>query len=139
MSHDYESSKKIALKTIIILAVVTVVEVLIALSGKGYMFNGALTMPWYIMNFLMIGFSLYKAYLIVGEFMHLAHEVKSMAMSVVLPMFLLVWAIIAFMYEGNAWKGNREVIQEKNNLEAEGSIKTQGMLMRPDTKQLNGN
>ena len=139
MSNDYESSKKIALKTIIILAVVTVVEVLIALSGKGYLFNGALMMPWYIMNFLMIGFSLYKAYLIVGEFMHLAHEVKSMAMSVVLPMFLLVWAIIAFMYEGNAWKGNREVIQEKNNLEAEGSIKTQGMLMRPDTKQLNVN
>jgi len=139
MSHDYESSKKIALKTIIILAVVTVVEVLIALSGKGYLFNGALVMPWYLMNFLMIGFSLYKAYLIVGEFMHLAHEVKAMAMSVVLPMFLLVWAIIAFMYEGKAWKGNREAIQEKDRMETDGSIKTQGMLMRPDTKQLNEN
>ncbi len=139
MSHDYDSSKKMALKTIIVLAVVTVIEVLIALSGKGYLFNGALVMPWYIMNFLMIGFSLYKAYLIVGEFMHLAHEVKSMAMSVVLPMFLLFWAIIAFMYEGNAWKNNREVIQQKDNLEADGSIKTQGMLMQHDTKLLNEN
>ncbi|RLD19018.1 MAG: hypothetical protein DRI69_09315 [Bacteroidetes bacterium] len=138
MSHDYESSKKIALKTILILAVVTVIEVLIALSGKGYLFNGALMMPWYLMNSLMIGFSLYKAYLIVGEFMHLAHEVKAMAMSVVLPMFLLFWAIIAFMYEGNAWKGNREVILEKDRIEAENSIKTQGMLIRPETKDLNG-
>jgi cytochrome c oxidase subunit IV len=136
MGHSYESSKKIALKTIIVLAVVTVIEVLIALSGKGYLFNGALVMPWYIMNFLMIGFSLYKAYLIVGEFMHLAHEVKSMAMSIVLPMFLLFWAIIAFMYEGNAWKGNREVIQEKNRLETESSMNTQGMLLETDTKQL---
>lgn len=137
MSHDYESSKKIALKTIIILAVVTVVEVLIALSGKGYLFNGALMMPWYLMNILMIGFSLYKAYLIVGEFMHLAHEVKSMAMSVVLPMFLLFWAIVAFMYEGKAWKGNREVIQEKDRVEAANSISPQGMLIRSETKDLN--
>jgi cytochrome c oxidase subunit IV len=139
MSHDYDSSKKMALKTIIILAVITVIEVLIALSGKGYLFNGALMMPWYIMNFLMIGFSLYKAYLIVGEFMHLAHEVKSMAMSVVLPMFLLFWAIVAFMYEGSAWKGNRNVIQDRNKLEVDASSNPQGMLMRPDTKHLNEN
>ena len=36
MAHDYTGAKKIALKTIIILAVVTVVEVLVALTGKGY-------------------------------------------------------------------------------------------------------
>ncbi len=139
MSHDYENSKKIALKTIIVLAVVTVIEVLIALSGKGYLFNGALEMPWYIMNTMMIGFSLYKAYLIVGEFMHLAHEVRSMAMSIVLPMVLLFWAIVAFMYEGKTWKDYREVIEVKDNLESENSIKTQGMLMTRETKQLNEN
>jgi cytochrome c oxidase subunit IV len=97
MGHTYEVSKKVALKTIIILAVVTVVEVLIALTGKGYIIEG-LHFPWYIMNFVMICMSLYKAYLIVGEFMHMRHEVKALGMTVVLPTLLLVWAIIAFMY-----------------------------------------
>lgn len=128
MGHSYEKSKKVALKTILILAVITVVEVLIALLGKGYLVEGV-TIPWYIMNLAMISMSLYKAYLIVSEFMHLGHEVKGMGMSIVLPMGLLIWAIIAFMYEGEAWKGNRETVNERNAIETENSIKTQGMLI----------
>jgi len=128
MAREYSEQKRIALKTIIILAVITVGEVLIALSGKGYIIDG-FHMPWYIMNLLMISLSLWKAYLIVSEFMHLGHEVKAMGLSIVLPMFLLVWAIIAFMYEGEAWKGNRENVEERNQIETEGSIKAQGMLI----------
>ena len=45
MSHTYEASKKIALKTIIILAVITVIEVMIALTGKGYIIEGV-HFPW---------------------------------------------------------------------------------------------
>ena len=40
MSHDYSVAKKIALKTILILAVVTVIEVMVALTGKGYIIHG---------------------------------------------------------------------------------------------------
>ena len=61
MAHDYQGAKKIALKTIIILAVVTVVEVLVALTGKGYIIHGYHA-PKVVMNTLMIGMSLYKAY-----------------------------------------------------------------------------
>jgi len=128
MAHTYELSKKIALKTIIILAVVTVIEVLIALTGKGYIIEG-LHFPWYIMNLVMICMSLYKAYLIVGEFMHLKHEVRSLGMTIVLPTLLLVWAIIAFMQEGRAWKGNRNLIQDKNRTVVDESIQPQGMLL----------
>lgn len=128
MASDYTAQKKIALKTIIILAVITVGEVLIALTGKGYIIDD-FHMPWYIMNLLMISLSLWKAYLIVSEFMHLGHEVRAMGMSIILPMFLLVWAIIAFMYEGGAWKGNREKVQERNEFESDQSIKAQGMLI----------
>lgn len=135
MSHTYEVSKKVALKTIIILAVVTVIEVLIALTGKGHLIEGV-HFPWYLMNLVMISMSLYKAYLIVGEFMHMRHEVKALGMTVVLPTLLLIWAIIAFMYEGGAWKGNRNTIKEKNRMEVEKSVQPQGMLQDQSVRQI---
>lgn len=134
MSHTYEKAKKVALKTIIILAVITVVEVMIALTGKGYIVAGW-HWPWYIMNTVMIAMSLYKAYLIVGEFMHLRHEVSAMGMTIVLPVGLLIWAIIAFMQEGGAWKGNRDVINEKNRALIEESMQPQGMLLIKEIEQ----
>jgi cytochrome c oxidase subunit IV len=116
MAHEYTAAKKIALKTIIILAVVTVVEVLIALTGKGYIIEGYHA-PKLVMNTLMIGMSLYKAYLIVFEFMHMKYEARGLMLSVLLPVCLLIWAIIAFLYEGNAWKGNRNTVQERSKME----------------------
>ncbi len=116
MGHDYQGAKKIALKTILILGVVTVIEVMIALTGKGYIIEGYHS-PKILMNSLMISFSLYKAYLIVFEFMHMKYEAKGLRFSVLLPVCLLIWAVIAFLYEGNAWKHNRKVIQDRNNIE----------------------
>jgi len=116
MGHDYQGAKKIALKTIIILAVVTVIEVMIALTGKGYIIQGYHA-PKVVMNSLMISMSLYKAYLIVYEFMHMKYEARGLKMSVLLPVCLLIWAVIAFLYEGNAWKGNRKVVLDRNKIE----------------------
>ena len=135
MGHDYHKAKKVALKTILILAVVTVLEVLIALGGKGHLIEGV-HMAWWLMGLLMIGGSLYKAYLIVGEFMHMKHEVRALGLTVLLPTLLLVWAIIAFMYEGAAWKGNRKTIEERDSQLVEESIQPQGMLLHKDVKQL---
>ncbi|HZV44223.1 MAG TPA: cytochrome C oxidase subunit IV family protein [Saprospiraceae bacterium] len=116
MGHDYTGAKKIALKTIIILAIVTVVEVMIALTGKGYIVEGYHA-PKILMNSLMISMSIYKAYLIVFEFMHMKYEAKGLMMSVLLPVCLLIWAVIAFLYEGNAWKHNRRVVQDRDKIE----------------------
>jgi cytochrome c oxidase subunit IV len=116
MGHDYTGAKKIALKTIIILAVVTVVEVLIALTGKGYIVEGYHA-PKLLMNSLMIAMSLYKAYLIVFEFMHMKYEAKGLMLSVLLPIGLLIWAVIAFLYEGDAWKNNRKVVLDRDKIE----------------------
>jgi cytochrome c oxidase subunit IV len=116
MAHEYSAAKKIALKTIIILAIVTVIEVLVALTGKGYIIDGYHA-PKVIMNTLMIGMSLYKAYLIVFEFMHMKYEARGLMLSVLLPVCLLIWAIIAFLYEGNAWKGNRQTVQDRSKTE----------------------
>ena len=67
----------------------------------------------------MIGMSLYKAYFIVYEFMHMRYEVKGLAMSVLLPTLLLVWAVIAFFQEGDSWNERREQILEKDKVELE--------------------
>jgi cytochrome c oxidase subunit IV len=136
MGHNYETSKKIALRTIILLAIITMVEVFIALAGKGYLFGGALSMPWYIMNLLMIVLSVYKAYKIVFEFMHMGYEVRGLALSVLLPTLLLVWGVIAFLYEGSAWKGNRDTVSERNKIETESSYQPEGMLIEKDFKNL---
>src|SRR5689334_21152527 len=116
MSHTYTEAKKIALKTILILGVVTIIEVLVALTGKGYIIAD-FQAPRALMNAVMIGESLYKDYLIVFEFMHMKYEARGLMMSVLLPIGLLIWAIISFLYEGNAWKNNRITVKEREKME----------------------
>ena len=107
MGHlSYSEAKAKALKIIIILGVITIIEVLFALLGKGYIIEG-LHFPLAIMGLAMVVMSFVKAYLIVYEFMHMKYEVPGLVKSVLLPTLLLVWAIIAFFYEGNTWKNYR--------------------------------
>jgi len=116
MGLGYEESKKVATKIITVLAVITIVEVLFALAGKGHIVS-SWHVPAYIMGFVMIAFSLIKAYLIVYEFMHMKYEVPGLVKSVLLPTFLLVWAIVAFLYEGKDWGDRRDLISDKNSEE----------------------
>lgn len=113
MGLSYEASKKTAVRIILILAAITIVEVLIALAGKGYVIEG-FHLPIWILGLIMIAFSLLKAYLIVYEFMHMKYEVPGLVKSVLLPMFLLVWGVVAFLYEGSDWNHRRTLIDDKN-------------------------
>ena len=45
-----------------------------------------------------------KAYYIVSVFMHLGDEVRNFIMTIVVPLVLFVWFIIAFLSDGNSWK-----------------------------------
>jgi len=123
MGHlTYEQSKKKANKVITILAIITICEVLFALLGKGYLVDGV-HFPEMLIATVMIVMSIVKAYLIVYEFMHMKYEVPGLVKSVLLPLGLLVWAIIAFIAEGKYWKNNRAGIQDKNQAEIETLIK----------------
>jgi cytochrome c oxidase subunit IV len=115
-THSYEESKKMVYKGLLLLAVVTLVEVFFSLLGKGHVISGLENIGWlaYVVGFLLIALSLYKAYFIIYEFMHMRYEVKGLALSVLLPTVLLIWAIIAFFQEGNSWKNRRQQIKEKN-------------------------
>jgi cytochrome c oxidase subunit IV len=134
MGHlSYEESKKVATKIILILGVITLVEVIIALMGKGYIIEGW-HWPWYLTGFIMIVLSITKAYLIVYEFMHMKYEVPSLVRSVLLPTVLLVWAVIAFFWEGSDWQKRRTLIEKKNSEEVD-KVTPQGMDIRPLTRE----
>lgn len=130
MAHlSYEESIKRVYFGLGLLAVVTLVEVFISLLGKGHIIRGAEDYAFvlYTAGLVIAVLSLYKAYFIIYEFMHMKYEVRGLAMSVLLPTVLLIWAIIAFFQEGDSWKNRREQIKQKNELPSD--VKTsQGML-----------
>lgn len=75
-----------------ILAFVTAIEFLMAFTmQRGVL----LTTGFVILTFV-------KTFYIVGEFMHLKYEVKSLIWSIVLPVIFIVWLIVALLIEGNA-------------------------------------
>ncbi|MBX2872829.1 MAG: cytochrome C oxidase subunit IV family protein [Saprospiraceae bacterium] len=127
MGHlSYEESIKKVYQGLILLGVVTLIEVGLSLFGKGYIISGVedYKAVIYLVGLGLVVLSLYKAYFIIYEFMHMRYEVKGLALSVLLPTLLLIWAIIAFFQEGDSWKNRRDQIQEKN---AE-PVDAQGML-----------
>lgn len=77
-------------KVALILGVITAFEFLIAFT----MPHGALKTSIFVLMTIV------KAAYIVGEFMHLRHEVKVLMWSIILPMIFVVWMLVAFVYEG---------------------------------------
>ena len=118
----YEEAKRFVFRGLFLLAAVTLIEVIFSLAGKGHIgplgFLADVTWLTYVIGFILVCLSLYKAYFIVYDFMHLRQEVGSMAATILLPMLLLIWAIVAFFQEGSVWGERRELIAEKNRLEA---------------------
>lgn len=140
MGHlSYEESKKLVVKGLILLGVVTIVEVIIALFANGHVtesFDIGDSWMRYPYMLIMIGLSLYKAYFIVYEFMHMRYEAKGLAASVLLPTLLLVWAIVAFFNEGASYGERRNLIDEKDKIEVEPTYKLKPTSMLMDTKEL---
>lgn len=129
MGHDYDKQKKAVYMGLILLAVITLVEVFVSLLGKGHLIAGLENNRWviWICALLIIILSIYKAKFIIYEFMHLGHEVPVMAKTILWPCVLLVWAVIAFIWEGNYWRDSRQEIEFKNKMkphseDAHGSI-----------------
>jgi cytochrome c oxidase subunit IV len=79
-------------KVMLILLAVTAVEFVIAFT----MSAGPLK------TFIFIALTILKAFYIVGEFMHLSHERKSLIWSILLPTIFIVFLIFIMMYQGSA-------------------------------------
>jgi len=91
-------------KVTIILSVLTIVELILGFWMMGMEEGGlARNMVKGVIVILMLA----KAVYIVGYFMHLKHELRNMIMTIVVPLFLFVWFIVAFLADGNSFKNNK--------------------------------
>ena len=79
-----------------ILLAVTIVEVLL-----GMYFSYSI--PKGIINTIFLVLTLFKAGYIVSVFMHLGDEIKSFMITVLIPLSLFIWFIIAFLADGGFW------------------------------------
>ncbi len=86
-----------------VLSALTILE--LALGYFLYATHGSLGYPAVLTTKIVIGIlTLAKAYYIVSVFMHLGDEVRNLIMTIVVPLVLFVWFIIAFLADGNSWK-----------------------------------
>ncbi len=91
-------------KVTIILSVLTIIELALGYSMMSMSDDGFF--KHFIKGVILI-LMVAKAFYIVGYFMHLKHEIRNMIMTVVVPLFLFVWFIIAFLSDGNSFKNNK--------------------------------
>ena len=80
-----------------ILTIVTIAEVGLGLYGH------SVGMPKSMINTFFILLTLFKAGYIVKVFMHLGDEFKNMILTILIPLTLFIWFIIAFLMDGSFW------------------------------------
>jgi cytochrome c oxidase subunit IV len=79
-------------KTAGILAIITAIEFIFAFTWGE---KDATLITIYIV------LTLFKAYFIMAEFMHLGHEKKSLQLSILLPLIFIAWGVVAMLQEAN--------------------------------------
>jgi cytochrome c oxidase subunit IV len=106
--HSDAEFKRRVRRTTIILSVLTAIELAIGLTIYT-IHKGANPNPTLVLMFkgMVCILTLAKAYYIVSVFMHLGDEIRNMIMTIVVPLMLFIWFIIAFIYEGNSYKNLR--------------------------------
>lgn len=108
-------------RTFWLLSIITVIELCIGLAiyniHKGEHPNHTLVLMF---KGVVCILTLAKAYYIVSIFMHLGDEIRNMIMTIVVPLCLFIWFIIAFLWDGTSWRnmkntdaGSREYKVEK--------------------------
>src|SRR6188472_3110470 len=102
---DEVEFKRRVRKTTILLSIITAIELAIGLTIYT-MHKGPDPNPFLILVFkgVVCILTLAKAYYIVSVFMHLGDEIRNMIMTIVVPLLLFIWFIIAFLWDGNSYK-----------------------------------
>jgi cytochrome c oxidase subunit IV len=118
-ADNNNAGKREIWKVTIILSVLTLIEL-----ALGYAMIGMKPGFWpTFLKGIIIILMMAKAFYIVAYFMHLGHELRNMIMTIVVPLGLFIWFIIAFLYDGNSYKilrntydaGYKERTTEKTN------------------------
>jgi cytochrome c oxidase subunit IV len=98
--HDVIAEIK---KVTIILSVLTIVELILGFWMIGVTSPGMRLGIKGVIVILMMA----KAFYIVAYFMHLKHELKNLIMTIVVPLALFIWFIIAFLSDGSSFRNLR--------------------------------
>ncbi len=111
-----DDSKKRIWKTTIILSIITIIEL-----GVGYLlyFTDFSNVIDLMFKGAVIILSFAKAFYIVSIFMHLGDEIRNMIMTIVVPLCLFIWFIIAFLWDGDSWKNLRNEYAPKDPVKYE--------------------
>lgn len=106
-AHDGgASARKSIIKTALQLTALTAFEFLIAFTWKLFLVDTlglGIETATTIKNATYFILTLFKAFLIVAEFMHLGHEVKRLGWTIMVPFVFIVWLIIGLVWEGTYW------------------------------------
>ncbi|MBO9618005.1 MAG: cytochrome C oxidase subunit IV family protein [Niabella sp.] len=104
---DDASFNRRILKTTIILSVFTLIELALGFTiyvlHKGVPSQGFLLLIKGVICILTLG----KAFYIVSIFMHLGDEIRNFTMTILIPLMLFIWFIIAFLADGSSYKNLR--------------------------------
>ncbi len=79
-----------------VLLVVTIIEVILGMFFSHQMPKG-------LVAFFFLSLTLFKAACIVSVFMHLGDELRNFLITIMIPLTLFIWFIIAFLSDGFFW------------------------------------
>jgi cytochrome c oxidase subunit IV len=115
--HEAPSNSKAIWRTLGILTAITLVELAVGMLWAPGAIKANHSMKiWFNIFYLIM--TLAKAYFIVSEFMHLGHEVKNLIMTIIFPLTLFIWFIIAFLWEGGSYKSLRDTYNPQQKVES---------------------
>ena len=110
--EQFEASNEVK-KVTIILSVLTLIELALGFwMYKSFPDDG---FARHFIKGVIIILMLAKAYYIVSYFMHLGHELRNLIMTIVVPLALFIWFIIAFLYDGHSYNVNRNTYDRFKN------------------------
>jgi cytochrome c oxidase subunit 4 len=92
------------IKVTVILSVLTIVELALGFWMMGMPLESGMRLA---VKGAIVILMMAKAFYIVAYFMHLKHEIKNLIMTIVVPLMLFVWFIVAFLYDGNSFRNLR--------------------------------
>ena len=102
--HEPASSTKRIWRTFWLLLIITIIEL-----ALGFLIH-IVDMPAWMVLFVkgvIVILTLAKAFYIADIFMHLGDEIRNFIMTIVVPLFLFIWFIAAFIWDGSAFRANR--------------------------------
>jgi cytochrome c oxidase subunit IV len=95
------AARKEVYRVTIILSILTIVELAL---GYSMVKMSEQSFSRHLIKGIILILMLAKAFYIVAYFVHLKHELRNMIMTIVLPLGLFIWFIIAFLADGNSFR-----------------------------------